>query len=506
VTTSSPLAPDAVLAPPTDVDVLIVGAGISGIGAAYHLATKRPGTTFAILEGRDAIGGTWDLFKYPGIRSDSDLHTFGFAFKPWTHENAIAEADAILDYLGETVAENGLGEHIRFRHRVLSAEFSSATARWTVTARRVDTGETVEFTSRFLFSGTGYYDYEAGFTPDFPGVEEYEGRFVHPQHWPEDLDHAGKRVVVIGSGATAVTLIPAMAETAQHVTMLQRSPSYVLSLPAKDAIANALNRLIGAERAYRVTRRKNVAIQRGIYKAARRYPRAVRRLLMADVKRRLPKGYDVDTHFNPSYDPWDQRLCMVPDGDLFTTITSGRASVVTGHIERFTAKGIRLVSGEELAADIVVSATGLSLLPLGGIDLVVDGAPVDLPQTTVYKGMMLSDVPNFAFAIGYTNASWTLKVDLICEHFCRLLHHMDAAAQDTFVPVCDDPAMERRPLLDLTSGYVQRAVGRFPRAGTHGPWEAAMAYEKDVARLRHGAVEDPALRFAAGTRAQPVAV
>jgi len=498
VTTDSKLVPDTVLAPPTDVDVLIVGAGISGIGAAYHLATKRPGTSFAILEGRDAIGGTWDLFKYPGIRSDSDLHTFGFAFKPWTHENAIAAADLILDYLGETVAENGLGEHIRFGHKVLSAEFSSATARWTVTARRADTGETVEFTSRFLFSGTGYYDYDSGFTPDFPGVEDFEGEFVHPQHWPEDLDYAGKRVVVIGSGATAVTLIPALAEKAGHVTMLQRSPSYVISLPTKDVIANTLNKVLDHDRAYRITRRKNVAIQRGIYKAARRWPKGVRRLLMADVKRRLPKGYDVDTHFNPSYDPWDQRLCMVPDGDLFTTISSGKASVVTDRIERLTPTGIRLVSGQELQADIIVSATGLNLLPLGGIDLVVDGTPVDLPQTTVYKAMMLSDVPNFAFAIGYTNAAWTLKVDLVCEHFCRVLDHMDATGQETFVPVLDDHAMERGPLLDLTSGYVQRAIGRFPKAGTRGPWEAAMAYEKDVDRLRHGAVEDPALRF--GTR------
>jgi cation diffusion facilitator CzcD-associated flavoprotein CzcO len=498
----------ATLAPPTDVDVLIVGAGISGIGAAYHLSTKRPGTTFAVLETRHAIGGTWDLFRFPGIRSDSDLHTFGFGFKPWTHENAIAGADAILDYLRETVAENDLAPSIRFGHRVLSASFSSATARWTVTAQQVDTGDVVELTARFLFSGTGYYDYEAGYTPEFEGVEDFRGVVVHPQHWPEDLEYAGKRVVVIGSGATAVTLIPALAAKGAHVTMLQRSPSYVLSLPTKDPIANALNRLLGPDRAYPITRRKNIAIQRGIYRAARRWPHAVRRLLMADVRRRLPRGYDVDTHFGPRYDPWDQRLCVVPDGDLFQTIRRGGADVVTDHIERFTADGLRLASGRELAADIVVTATGLNLLPLGGIDLVVDGETVDLPATTVYKSMMLSDVPNFVFAIGYTNASWTLKVDLVCEHFCRLLDHMDAHGQDTVVPYCDEPGMERRPLLDLTSGYVQRAIARFPKSGTHGPWETAMAYEKDVERLRHGAVEDPALRFgsSAGTAAPPVAV
>jgi cation diffusion facilitator CzcD-associated flavoprotein CzcO len=479
----------------SDLDVLIIGAGISGIGAAYHLTTARPGTRFAILDGRRAIGGTWDLFRYPGIRSDSDMPTFGFGFKPWTHKDSIAAADAILEYLGETVSENRLGQYIRFGHHVLSADFSSSTARWTVIARREGSGETVQLTARFLFCGTGYYDYEAGFTPEFDGVEEFAGEVVHPQHWPEDLDYAGKRVVVIGSGATAVTLLPAMAETAGHVTMLQRSPSYVLSLPAADPIANALIRLIGPRRAYRITRRKNIVIQRGIYKLARRYPKAVRRLLMGDARRRLPDGYDVDTHFNPRYDPWDQRLCIVPGGDLFAAITSGQASVVTDRIERFTTNGILLASGRELEADIVITATGLNLLPLGGIELSVDAVPVNLAETTVYKSMMLSDVPNFAFAIGYTNASWTLKVDLVCEHFCRLLDHMDARGVSTVVPVCNEVTMERRPLLDLSSGYVERAIDRFPKAGTLGPWTAAMAYEADVARLQSGPIEDPALVF-----------
>ncbi|GAA5148309.1 NAD(P)/FAD-dependent oxidoreductase [Pseudonocardia eucalypti] len=480
------------------VDVLIVGAGISGIGAAYHLKTGAPGRTFAILEGRQAIGGTWDLFRYPGIRSDSDMPTFGFGFKPWTNERSIAPADAILAYLRETVAEYGIDRHIHFGHRVLTAEFSSSTGRWTVTARTED-GELARFSARFLFSGTGYYDHAGGHTPDFEGIDEFTGQVVHPQLWPEDLDYTGKRVVIIGSGATAVTLVPSMAGRAGHVTMLQRSPSYMLSLPAQDPIANALNRLLGHRRAYPVIRRKNIAQHRALFRLCRNQPKLMRRLLMADVRRRLPKGYDVDTHFGPHYDPWDQRLCMVPDGDLFKAISSGAASVATDRIDRFTPTGIRLVSGRELEADIVVTATGLNMLPFGGIDLHVDGRRVDPAETTVYKSMMLTGVPNFAFAIGYTNISWTLKVDLVCEHFCRLLDHMDRTGDATVVPVLDDPEMERLPLFDLSSGYVQRRIGLFPRGGTRGVWTAAMAYEQDSARLRHGPVEDPALRFAPAT-------
>jgi cation diffusion facilitator CzcD-associated flavoprotein CzcO len=480
----------------TDFDVLIVGAGISGIGAAYQLATRSPGRSFAILEGRDAIGGTWDLFRFPGIRSDSDLFTFGFAFKPWTSDKSIAAGDLILDYLRETVAENDLGRHIRFGHRVTGARWSSEDARWTVTAQRTGDGEIVELTCRFLFSGTGYFDYAQGFTPQFDGIEEFAGQVIHPQFWPQDLDYAGKRVVIIGSGATAVTILPAMTGVAAQVTMLQRSPSYMLSLPSEDPIANTLKRIVGPARAYRITRRKNIFIQRGIYKASQRYPRLVRRVLMADAKRRLPKGYDVGTHFNPAYDPWDQRMCVVPDGDLFEAISSGGAAVVTDRVDRFTRDGIRLASGTVLEADIVVTATGLNMLPMGGIALTVDGADVELPETTVYKSMMLSDVPNFAFAIGYTNASWTLKVDLVCEHLCRLLAHMDERDADMVVPVRNGD-MERRPLFDLTSGYVTRGIQRFPHAGSHGPWTADMAYEQDVARLRDGAVDGPQLRFRA---------
>lgn len=481
----------------TDVDVLIIGAGISGIGAAYHLKTRRPGTSFAVLESRESIGGTWSLFQYPGIRSDSDMPTYGFGFKPWTHRTSIADGDVILTYLRETVAENGLGEHIRFGYRVVGAEFSSSEGRWTVTAQRTGSDERVRFTARFLFLGTGYYDHDAGFTPEFSGVEDFEGRVVHPQHWPRDLDYTGKRVVVIGSGATAVTLIPAMAGRASHVTMLQRSPSYVFSLPAEDAIANVLNKALGHDRAYRIIRRKNIMLVRGIYKACMRAPKVMRKMLIASVRRQLPAHFDVDTHFTPRYNPWEQRVCMVPNGDLFKTISAGHASVVTDRIARFTERGILLESGQELAADIVVTATGLTLSPFGKIQFDVDGQRVNLPDTTTYKAMMLSGMPNFVYAIGYTNLSWTLKVDLVCEHFCRLLDYMDAHGHDTVEPVLDDPSMERLPLMTLSSGYVQRDIGKFPRAGTSGPWTAEMAYEKDVERLREGPVEDGALRFTA---------
>ncbi|MEV6201580.1 NAD(P)/FAD-dependent oxidoreductase [Streptomyces sp. NPDC051771] len=478
-----------------DVDVLIIGAGISGIGAAAHLRTLRPGTTFAILETRDSIGGTWSLFRYPGIRSDSDMPTFGFGFKPWTHRKSIADGHLILDYLQRTVTENRLAEHIHYGHRVLSAEFSSSQGCWTVTAQRSGSRKKVRFTARFLFLGTGMYDHDAGYTPDFTGAGEFEGPVVHPQQWPEDLDYTGKRVVVIGSGATAVTLIPSMAGRAGHVTMLQRSPSYVFSAPAEDAIANALRRLLGHRRAHEIVRRKNIMLTRGVFKASMRAPGLMRRLLIANVRRQLPKHFDVDTHFTPRYNPWEQRLCMVPDGDLFKAISTGRASVVTDHIERFTRTGILLKSGQELAADVIVTATGLVMSPLGKIRLEVDGRQVRLSDTTAYKAMMLSGVPNLVFALGYTNLSWTLKVDLVCEHFCRLLDHMDASGHGIVEPVLDDPHMERLPYLDLTSNYVRRGVAAFPRAGTSGPWTVEMAYEKDVARLREGGVEDGALRF-----------
>jgi cation diffusion facilitator CzcD-associated flavoprotein CzcO len=487
-------------------DVLIVGAGISGIGAAYHLKRNLPGKTFAILEARDAIGGTWDLFRYPGIRSDSDLHTFGYEFKPWTSENAIAGAHEILAYLEEAVEENELRRHIRFGHKLISADWSSADARWTVTVRRGE--QTAELTCAVLFSAAGYYDYDGGFTPQFEGRDEFEGVVVHPQQWPEDLDYAGKRVVVIGSGATAVTLIPAMSQRAAHVTMLQRSPSYVISQPQRDPIANALRRVLPEKTAYRLTRTLNIWRQRFIYEMSRRHPRVVRALIRAQVKAQLPAGYPVDTHFKPRYNPWDERLCAVPNGDLFKAIRQGQASVVTDRIARFTPGGILLESGVELPADIIVTATGLNLQAFGGAALSLDGRPVALGDAVAYKSMMLSGVPNFAFAIGYTNSSWTLKVDLVCEHLCRILERMDAAGADSVVPVLDDE-IELRPLLDFQAGYVQRSLDLFPKQGTSGPWTVAMSYAADRERLRNGPVEDPALRFsssaAAGERRAPLA-
>jgi len=486
-----------------DFDVLIVGAGISGIGMGCHLTSRLPGRTFAILEAREAIGGTWDLFRFPGIRSDSDLHTFGYEFKPWTSDNAIAGADEILAYLREAVEEHRLGEHIRFGHKVLGADWSTRDARWTV---RVQHGDEVHgLTCRVLFSATGYYDYAAGHRPHFEGDEDFAGRIVHPQHWPEDLDYTGKRVVVIGSGATAVTLIPAMARETEHITMLQRSPSYVMPLPQKDPIANGLRRVLPDKLAYRLTRRLNVGRQRLIYDLSKRHPAMMRRLIRALTKHQLPEGFPVDVHFKPRYNPWDERLCVVPDGDLFREIRAGRASVVTDRVARFTERGILLESGTELEADIVVTATGLNLLALGGVTLSVDGDAVIVNETLIYKSMMLTGVPNFAFAFGYTNASWTLKVDLVCEHLCRLLAHMDAHGYDTVVPVADDPTLELRPMLDFQAGYVQRSVDMFPRQGSHGPWTVAMSYADDRARLRKGPVEDSGLRFSRSTPALVVA-
>jgi cation diffusion facilitator CzcD-associated flavoprotein CzcO len=480
----------------TDVDVLIIGAGISGIGAAWHLQDKQPGRSYAILEARDTLGGTWDLFRYPGIRSDSDLHTFGYAFKPWTEEQAIAGGDAIRHYIRETAEENDIDRHIRFGHRALNAEWSSREARWTVEVQRTDTGQTFEMTANWVFSASGYYRYDEGYTPELPGLERFRGPIVHPQRWPEDLDYAGKRVVVIGSGATAVTLIPAMAEQTEHITMLQRSPSYVLPLPSKDPVASWLRRTLSEKRAYAITRRKNIFRQAAVYKLCQRFPNGARKLIRKVNEQQLRgSGFDVDVHFNPTYGPWDQRLCAVPDGDLYHALRKGRASVVTDHIETFTETGIRLKSGQELAADIVITATGLNLLAFGGLELVVDGEEVSLPDTVAYKSMMLSGVPNFSYALGYTNSSWTLKVDLVCEYICRVLGHLYATGTDTAVPEISDPEMLRRPLLDFKAGYVLRALDRFPRQGEQAPWQVLMSYADDVKSLRRDEVDDGVLRF-----------
>lgn len=476
------------------VDVLIVGAGLSGVGAACHLQRRCPEKTFAILEARGAIGGTWDLFRYPGVRSDSDMFTLAYSFQPWPGAKAIAEGPAIRSYIRDTAREYGVDEKIRFHHRVLAAHWSSVDARWTVEALRTDTAETVLVTCGFLFLCTGYYRYDQGYTPAFKGIERFAGQVVHPQHWPEDLDYAGKRVVVIGSGATAVTLVPAIADTAAHVTMVQRSPAYIVSLPQQDPLGNALRRRLSAQLAYRIVRWRNVLFTMAIFQLSRRVPRLMRRLIRRGAQARLPEGYDVDTHFNPAYDPWDQRMCFAPDGDLFQAIRAGNASVVTDHIETFTEKGLRLASGTHLEADIVVTATGLKLLPIGGMALTVDGAEVRLGDTVAYKGMMLSGVPNLALAIGYTNASWTLKCDLVSEYVCRLLQHMDEHGYQMCTPVAPQSS-ELDPIIDLKAGYVLRDLDTLPKQGPTAPWRLYQNYPRDVRLMRHGPLEDEGVRF-----------
>jgi monooxygenase len=479
------------------LDVLIVGAGLSGIGAAHHLQEAFPGRSYAIFEAREELGGTWDLFRYPGIRSDSDMHTLGYRFKPWTAAKSISDGEAILDYVRETAREGRIDAKIRFQHRVVRAEWSSEEALWSVEVERVDSGEGVRLTCDYLWVCSGYYRYDEGFTPEFPGAEDFSGEVVHPQHWPADLDYSGKRVVVIGSGATAVTLVPAMAEQAAHVTMLQRSPTYIASLPAEDPIANGLRRFLPDKAVYTIVRWKNVMIQALIYQLSRRRPRAIKRFIRKGVERSLPAGYDIDKHFRPKYNPWDQRMCLVPNGDLFKAIRDGEATVVTDTIERFTEDGIKLDSGEQLEADVIVTATGLNLLFLGGMELVVDGEPVDISKKMAYKGMMLSGVPNCAFTVGYTNASWTLKADLTSEYVCRVLAHMDAHGYRKSVPELSDPSVEEMPLLDFTSGYVQRSLHEFPKQGSKEPWKLRQNYVLDIRTIRRGAIDDGAMRFSA---------
>jgi monooxygenase len=477
------------------VDVLIVGAGLSGVGAGCHLQTHCPGKTYAILEARDSIGGTWDLFRYPGIRSDSDMYTLGYSFRPWREAKAIADGPSILSYVKDTASDYGVDRHIRFNHRVVRAEWSTEEARWTVEAERTDTGEKVRLTCGFLFMCSGYYRYDQGYAPEFPGSERFEGRIVHPQFWTEDVDYAGKRVVVIGSGATAVTLVPAMAETASHVTMLQRSPSYIVSLPAEDPIANLVRRHLPARRAYSVVRWKNVLMQLLVFQLSRRRPHVMKALIRKGLEHRLPPGYDIDTHFKPPYNPWDQRMCLVPDGDLFEAICDGRASVVTDQIETFTERGLKQASGAELEADLIVTATGLNLIPLGGMAVSVDGREVELPRTMAYKGMMLAGVPNLAIALGYTNASWTLKCDLTCEYVCRLLNHMDEHGFRQATPENRDPSVTEVPFIDFTSGYILRAIDKFPKQGSKAPWRLYQNYARDIVTLRYGALEDGAMVF-----------
>ncbi|SEB17137.1 MULTISPECIES: NAD(P)/FAD-dependent oxidoreductase [unclassified Mycobacterium] len=476
-----------------EYDIVVIGAGISGIGAAKYITEAFPGKRVVILEGRANIGGTWDLFKYPGIRSDNGLHTFGYEFKPWTDPDAIAEAPKIVNYLQETLDEFDLNRLVRFEHSVQRASWSSEDARWTLDVTTPDGDRRIS--ANWIFAGTGYYRYDEGYTPQFEGREDFRGDILHPQHWPEDYDYSGKKVVVIGSGATAVTLIPSMlnhAGAAAHVTMLQRTPTYVIPWAKVDSAALMFTKWFGANRGYALTRFTNIWIERSIVKAMRGFPKLARAAIRRVNIKSLPQGFDVDTHFNPPYDPWDQRLCLCPDGDFFEALSDGSASIVTDKIERFTETGIALESGEHLDADVIVTATGLNMRLLGGIELDVDGDPVHLPDTVAYRGTLLSGIPNFAIAIGYTTSPWTLKISILCRYFCALVAHMDAFGYDS-VRVEADPAMERRPIVDLSSGYAQRAKDIIPKQGT-GLFQMSMSYQQD-ARILRGPLLDGALHF-----------
>ncbi len=481
----------------THFDVLIIGAGLSGIGAGYHLKTHCPDKTFAIVEGRDSIGGTWDLFRYPGIRSDSDMYTLGYSFRPWTHGKAIADGPSILEYVKDTAKTYGIEPHIRYNHWVKRLSWSSADATWTLEAQQGD--RTVTLSASFIINCSGYYRYDQGYTPEFAGTEKFQGQIIHPQHWPENLDYKGKRVVVIGSGATAVTLVPSMADEAAHVTMLQRTPTYIVSMPDVDVIARKLGRFLPDMTAYQLTRWKNVSLQTLFYNFCRRFPNQARKLIRAQLRAQLGPDFDIDTHFNPSYNPWDQRLCLVPNGDLFRALRKGKASVATDHIDTFTEKGIRLKSGQELEADIIVTATGLNLVALGGAEIQLDGRKLELNQTVNYKGIMLSDVPNLGMVLGYTNASWTLKADLACEYLCRLIQYMDKHGYDYCNPQVEGELQED-PIIDLKSGYVLRALDQFPKQGSRSPWKLYQNYLLDLLNLRFGSVTN-AMKFSKASRA-----
>jgi cation diffusion facilitator CzcD-associated flavoprotein CzcO len=478
----------------TDVDVLIVGAGLSGIGAACHLTRECPEHSFTILERRQAIGGTWDLFRYPGVRSDSDMHTFGYAFRPWPRSTVLSDGASIRRYIHETAAEYGVDRRIRFGHRVERASWSTDEARWTVEAVDEASGQRVHLTANFLMGCSGYYSYDQAYTPDLPGLDRFAGEIIHPQFWPDDFDHAGKRVLVVGSGATAVTLVPELAKTADHVHWLQRSPGYIVTLPESDLTVTALRRVLPDELVANITRKRNAVLQFALYRLCQRFPRVMRRLILAGVRRQI--GPDVEMrHFSPSYNPWDERLCVVPNGDLFTALRSGDATVTTDHIQTFTEHGVRTASGDELDADVVVTATGLQVQLFGGITLEVDGHTVDPTQRLTYKGAMLSDVPNLAFVFGYVNVSWTRKADLVCEYVTRVLNHMDHLGVRQVTPRGGEPFASDEPFIEMTAGYIERARHLFPEQGTEPPWRNRQNVIRDTAMLRHAPVADRFLEF-----------
>lgn len=480
-------------APPEHFDVIIVGAGLSGIGAAVHLQKRCPGKSYVILEGRQAIGGTWDLFRYPGVRSDSDMYTLGYSFKRWTGARAIADGPSILNYIRETAVEHEILPHIQFEHRVRKASWSTEDARWLVEAEC--DGQPLQFTANYLLLCAGYYKYEEGYSPEWPGMDQFSGRVIHPQQWPQDLDCTDQRIVVIGSGATAVTLIPALAQTAAHVVMLQRSPTYIISLPARDRWARWFHALLPGRWAYQAARWKTVFQQLAVFHLARRRPKQTGEYLIEQVRKQLGVDYDVETHFTPNYKPWDQRLCLVPDNDLFATLKSGLAEMVTDEIETFTAAGIKLKSGRELPADIVVTATGLVLQPAGGIRVSVDGTTVDWGQMLTYKGVMCCDVPNLGFVLGYTNLAWTLKAELAAQYFCRMINYMDRRDYVQFIPRHPDRRDEMQPIFDFSSGYVRRGIGMFPKQGGAAPWRASQNYLLDSLNLRFGPLRTSSMEF-----------
>ena len=474
-------------------DVVIVGAGLSGIGTACHLRSRLPGKTFVILEGRDRLGGTWDLFRFPGIRSDADMYTMAYRFRPWRGPKAIADGASILEYITETASEFGLEDRIRYRHRVVRVSWSSDETLWTVETEVGPDRELSRIRCKFLCLCTGYYEYEGGYTPEWPGVERFRGTLAHPQHWPQELDYSGKRVVVIGSGATAITVVPAMAKSAEHVTMLQRSPSYILALPSEDPLAKLIRGRLPPKAAYELVRWKNVLLSIFFFNLSRKRPEAMKRLVAKGVQQQL--GQEHSEHFTPKYNPWDQRMCFAPDGDFFRAVRSGKASIVTDEIETFTESGLRLRSGRTLEADIIVTATGLVMRIFSGLQLFVDGEPVDLRRKLMYKGMMLNDVPNMAAVIGYTNAPWTLKSDLTADYVCRLLKYMEKHGYDNCVPCQNDPEIREEPAVDFSSGYIQRALPHLPRQGSRRPWRLYQNYVRDMFMLRYGSIEDEAMSF-----------
>ncbi|MBM7334901.1 MAG: NAD(P)/FAD-dependent oxidoreductase [Alcanivorax sp.] len=475
-------------------DVLIIGAGLSGVGAACHLSRDCPDRSFALIERRQRMGGTWDLFRYPGIRSDSDMYTLGYNFRPWTDPKVLADGPSIRQYIVDTAREYKIEDKIHYGLRMLGADFSTETSLWTVEVEHEGSGERETYTCQFLLCCTGYYNYDTGYKPEFPGEQDFKGQVIHPQHWPENLDYTGKKVVVIGSGATAVTLVPAMAGEAGHVTMLQRSPTYIATVPERDEISVRLRRFLPEMVVYRMARARNIALQRLVFKLSKTRPGLVRRALLAAARRQL--GDDIDMkHFRPSYNPWDERLCAVPNGDLFRVLKQGRASIVTDHIETFTENGLRLKSGEELEADIVVSATGLDMQLLGGAALSVDGETREPNDVLVYKGVMLRDVPNMAMVFGYTNSSWTLKADLVAEYVCRLLNYMSRKGLRQVTPRDPEGCDTDTSFLDLQSGYIQRAAHKLPRQGSKAPWKVLSNYLYDLPRLRYGRIDDDTLEF-----------